>query len=166
MSKTPSGNNTVLNLGKDIPGNLDSTKNTFIDSIPEETLEEYRYRRIQHLDRAEKKSMKLFPVLNQAKQLYMETIRSNIGDDQSAVSQSLYVETGNRRHETISPLRQLEESNSYFHQRNQSVKNNATGSRFKGARRLSPHYELENMVKKESHSKLMLAQNTVTNYKA
>ena len=64
MIRTPSGNNTVLNMGKDIPGNLDSAKNIFIDSIPEETLEEYRHRRLQNVDRAEKKSMKLFPVLN------------------------------------------------------------------------------------------------------
>lgn len=64
MAKTPSGGTTVLKMGRDIPGNLDSAKNIFIDSIPEETLEEYRHRRLQNVDRHEKKSMKLFPVLN------------------------------------------------------------------------------------------------------
>jgi hypothetical protein len=63
-----------------------------------------------------------------------------------------------------SPHRPFEESGNHFHSRNNSVSVNATGSRFK--RRLSPLYELESMVKKESQSKLMLAQNTVTNYKA
>lgn len=164
MIKTPTGNSTVLNMGRDIPGNLDSSKNIFIDSIPEETLEEYRHRRLANLDRAEKKSMKLFPVLNQAKELYMETIRSNIADDKkSDMSPLLYDQTADRRME--SPLRQFEESRNNFHQRNNSVNVNATGSRFKN-RRLSPLLELEGMVKKESHSKLMLAQNTVTNYKA
>lgn len=93
----------------------------------------------------------------------METIRSNIADEKkSQLSQSAF-DSPERRFE--SPLHQFEESNSHFHRRNNSVTVNATGSRFKN-RKPSPLYELESMVKKESHSKLMLAQNTVTNYKA